>query len=127
MKQVGSHTWLVFLCYFNSYWPPLRKTFGPEHDNVVFMFAPISRCYAHALAGPACAADRPLRRPPAIASPSPAPLANCSPAAQCEHAASAATPSSTTTTCGPTPKATAAPSPSPLLPSKTPATANPST
>jgi len=64
LKRAGAKTRLVFLCYYNTYWPPVKERIGPEYDNVVFMFAPISRCYAHALADPRCTGDVPRRRPP---------------------------------------------------------------
>ena len=64
LKEAGTRTRIVFLCYANTLWPPLVETLGPEYDNVVFMYAPISRCFAHALADPRCTSGEQLHRPP---------------------------------------------------------------
>ncbi|MGQ9608610.1 MAG: DUF4838 domain-containing protein [bacterium] len=43
------NTRIVFLCYFNTLSAPTVEDLGTEYDNVIFMFAPISRCYQHPL------------------------------------------------------------------------------
>ncbi len=54
MGKQGLKTRLVFLCYSNTLSPPRVERFGPERDLLVFMFAPISRCYVHSLSDPLC-------------------------------------------------------------------------
>jgi hypothetical protein len=50
----------VFLCYFELLWPPKELEIDEEAGsrgeggNAILMFAPIARCYGHALADPAC-------------------------------------------------------------------------
>ncbi len=63
LKQVAPNTKLVFLCYANTLWPAVEEKLGREYDNVVFMWAPISRCFAHKLTDPRCAEDAPMKRP----------------------------------------------------------------
>ncbi len=50
---------LAALCYSNTMWPPATVRPDGLGDNVVFMFAPISRCYGHAILDPRCAAEPP--------------------------------------------------------------------
>jgi hypothetical protein len=64
LRQVAPKTHLVFLCYSNTLWPPVEERLGAEHDNAVFMFAPITRCYAHRLADPQCGGEEAMQRPP---------------------------------------------------------------
>ena len=50
----------VFLCYFELLWAPEEVAIDDkagskgEDGNAILMFAPIARCYGHALADPAC-------------------------------------------------------------------------
>ncbi len=44
----------VFLCYIELLWPPERVQIDESHGNAIMMFAPISRCYGHALHDPSC-------------------------------------------------------------------------
>ncbi len=48
------NTRIVFLCYFNTLNAPTIEDLGTEYDNVIFMFAPISRCYQHHLKDNSC-------------------------------------------------------------------------
>jgi hypothetical protein len=50
----GLGTRVVFLCYTNTLTPPREEEFEDE-DGLIYMFAPISRCYVHPLADPSCA------------------------------------------------------------------------
>ncbi len=63
LRQVAPNKRLVFLCYANTLWPPVTEKVGREYENVVFMFAPISRCFIHRLTDPRCASDAPFTRP----------------------------------------------------------------
>jgi hypothetical protein len=63
LHQVDPERRFVFLSYFESWWPPEREMLTSERGNAVFMFAPITRCFRHALTDPECATDFPLDRP----------------------------------------------------------------
>ena len=63
LKQVAPDMKLVFLAYHDTLWPPEQLELDLSHDNLVYMFAPISRCYAHHLADPECGEAQPLPRP----------------------------------------------------------------
>ncbi len=50
---------LAALCYSNTMWPPTSVAPDRLGDNVILMFAPISRCYGHAILDPRCTAEPP--------------------------------------------------------------------
>ena len=54
IAERGLKTRLVFLCYSNTLTAPKSERFGDEKNRLLFMFAPISRCYAHGLNDPSC-------------------------------------------------------------------------
>jgi len=54
LKEEGIPTRIVFLCYTNTLMAPVAEELGPDVDNVIFMFAPISRCYQHPLTDANC-------------------------------------------------------------------------
>ena len=58
LKAEQLPTRVVFLGYQDLLWPPAETTFTA--DNVVFMYAPIWRCFRHPLADPKCDQDRAL-------------------------------------------------------------------
>jgi hypothetical protein len=47
---------LTALCYSNTMWPPSKVPPAGLGDNIIFMFAPIARCYAHSILDKRCAA-----------------------------------------------------------------------
>jgi hypothetical protein len=61
LKQDRLQTRIVFLGYVDLLWPPRQEKYAM--DNVIFMFAPISRCFRHALADSKCFDDTPHHRP----------------------------------------------------------------
>ncbi len=61
LKQEGMATHLVFLAYVDMLWPP--DTARLTTDNVTFMYAPITRCFRHALDDPKCDAGESAARP----------------------------------------------------------------
>ncbi len=54
---------IVLLAYHDLLWPPETVEIDRGHDNLISMFAPISRCYAHSLASPECDSGEELVRP----------------------------------------------------------------
>ena len=54
---------IVLLAYHDLLWPPESVEIDRTHDNLISMFAPISRCYAHSLADPECDSGEELERP----------------------------------------------------------------
>jgi hypothetical protein len=54
LKEKDISTRIVFLCYTNTLTAPVIEELGPDVDNVIFMFAPISRCYQHPLTDGNC-------------------------------------------------------------------------
>jgi len=51
---------IAALCYSNTMWPPEQIAPSGIGSNVIFMFAPISRCYSHAILDPTCVVEPPL-------------------------------------------------------------------
>ncbi len=54
VKKEKLSTRIVFLCYTNTLSPPESEKFSTESDRLIYMFAPISRCYSHPLLDPSC-------------------------------------------------------------------------
>lgn len=54
----------VFLCYFELLWPPEKVQIDDRYDNIIMMYAPISRCYGHKLTDGACDDNADYARPP---------------------------------------------------------------
>jgi hypothetical protein len=54
----------VFLCYIELLWPPEQLQIDEQYGNAILMFAPIARCYGHALDDPACDDGHAWPRPP---------------------------------------------------------------
>ncbi len=54
---------IVLLAYHDLLWPPEEVTIDRSHGNLISMFAPISRCYAHSMAAAECDSGERLERP----------------------------------------------------------------
>jgi len=54
----------VFLSYFESWWAPEQEMIDSRYGNIILMFAPISRCFRHALTDGTCSDGFTLERPP---------------------------------------------------------------
>jgi hypothetical protein len=54
LDEMGLATRLVFLCYTNTLTPPVSVELDDGSGRLIYMFAPISRCYSHPLADPSC-------------------------------------------------------------------------
>lgn len=61
LKQEQLATHVVFLGYMDLLWPPDRVRVTT--DNVIFMYAPITRCYRHPLDDPKCQEPAGAARP----------------------------------------------------------------
>ncbi len=61
LKDEGLPMRLVFLGYMDLLWPPEQARLTA--DNVTFMYAPITRCFRHALADAQCDAGEDAARP----------------------------------------------------------------
>ncbi len=57
-------TRFVFLAYFELWWAPEQVQIDDHHGNAILMFAPITRCFGHALGDPACDDGQECPRPP---------------------------------------------------------------
>jgi len=64
LPEQGIKTQLVFLCYANTLWAPNQEKIDVKHGNVIFMFAPITRCYLHPLADARCSGSCAPMPPP---------------------------------------------------------------
>ncbi len=56
-------TRFVFLAYFELWWAPEQVQIDDRHGNAILMFAPITRCFGHALADAACDDGQEAPRP----------------------------------------------------------------
>lgn len=54
VRDKGLGTRIVFLCYTNTMMPPISECLSDIGERLIYMFAPISRCYVHPLADPSC-------------------------------------------------------------------------
>ncbi len=63
LRQTAPHMKLAFLAYLDTLWPATRVRLDLTSDNLIYMFAPISRCYGHNLSHPDCGADTQLQHP----------------------------------------------------------------
>jgi hypothetical protein len=64
LGEIKCKTLLVFLCYTNTLWAPIKGKVEDKYGNIIFMFAPITRCYLHPLADPKCSGSTALVPPP---------------------------------------------------------------
>ncbi|NPV07483.1 MAG: DUF4838 domain-containing protein [Anaerolineae bacterium] len=64
LAERAPDTRFVFLCYFELLWPPEQVEIDESRGNAIMMFAPISRCYGHALPDPDCDDGQEWTRPP---------------------------------------------------------------
>lgn len=58
LAAINPNMKLVVLCYVDTVWPPTQVAPESIGDNVTFMFAPITRCYAHAILDRRCAGEK---------------------------------------------------------------------
>jgi len=54
LAEINPGMKLVVLCYVDTVWPPTKIAPESIGDNVTFMFAPITRCYAHGMLDKRC-------------------------------------------------------------------------
>jgi len=59
MGKLRLNTRLVFLSYSNTLWPPTQNKIENKYGNIIFMFAPITRCFVHSLAEANCISSAP--------------------------------------------------------------------
>ncbi len=63
LYQVNPLLRFVFLSYFESWWAPQKLVVDATRGNAILMFAPISRCFRHALTDSACSTPEAPARP----------------------------------------------------------------
>lgn len=63
LSKRAPDTRFVFLCYFELLWAPEKVTIEDPNGKAIMMFAPISRCYGHALNDPDCTDGETWERP----------------------------------------------------------------
>ena len=63
LSERAPDTRFVFLCYFELLWAPEQIQIDDSKHKAIMMFAPISRCYNHALNDPDCRDDQEWERP----------------------------------------------------------------
>ena len=63
LAQMAPEMKIVLLAYHDLLWPPEEVVIDRDHGNLISMFAPISRCYAHSMADPECDSGEQLERP----------------------------------------------------------------
>jgi len=64
LGELDLRTRLVFLSYSNTLWPPTQEKIENKYGNVIFMFAPITRCFLHSLADTKCGGPTSSEPPP---------------------------------------------------------------
>jgi hypothetical protein len=64
LHRRAPRTRFVFLAYFELWWPPEQVQIDARHGNAILMFAPITRCFGHALGDGACDDGQAWPRPP---------------------------------------------------------------
>lgn len=65
LRERAPETRFVFLCYIELLWKPEQVAIdASSHENAIMMYAPIRRCYGHALDDPTCDDGEPWPRPP---------------------------------------------------------------
>ncbi|MHB9132357.1 MAG: DUF4838 domain-containing protein [Armatimonadota bacterium] len=62
LAQEAPHMRIVALCYSNTMWPPEQVAPSGLGKNLIFMFAPIARCYAHTILDKRCI-EKPVLTP----------------------------------------------------------------
>lgn len=63
LKEIAPHMKIVFLAYCDLLWAPEKVELDLSNDNLIYMFAPISRCYGHAIDDPECGEEVELVNP----------------------------------------------------------------
>jgi len=63
LNELAPEMKIVFLAYHDLLWPPEKVKLDLSNNNLIIMFAPITRCYAHRLAAPDCGEEHELVRP----------------------------------------------------------------
>ena len=64
LRERAPETRFVFLCYIELLWEPEQVAIeASSQENAIMMYAPIRRCYGHALDDPTCDDGEPWPRP----------------------------------------------------------------